>query len=44
MKRVKKDAASFKQLGTAQMREITGGGYWAIITTPEGQVIRVWVP
>lgn len=43
MKRAKKDAANFQQLNATQMGKVTGGGYWATFTTPDGQTKTVWV-
>ena len=43
MKRLKKDATSFKKLNAAQMGGVKGGGYWLTFTTPEGDTITVWV-
>jgi hypothetical protein len=43
MKRVIKNAASFKKLNATQMGKVTGGGYWVVYTTSGGKTITTWV-
>ncbi len=43
MKKAKIDATNLTQLNDDEMRKINGGGYWAVITTPDGKTITVWV-
>jgi hypothetical protein len=42
MKRLKKDATSFKKLNAAQMGGVKGGAYIEIII--DGQKQLIWVP
>jgi len=40
MKRVKKDAASFQQLGTAKMKKVRGGEFIEVLA-PDGSKIKI---
>jgi hypothetical protein len=42
MKRVKKNAASFKSLSATQMGK-TRGGQWVEVTNPDGTTTTVWL-
>jgi hypothetical protein len=42
MKKVKRDAASFKKMNAIQMKKIEGG-YYVYYTNPDGTITRVEV-